>query len=360
MTEVKISLKHINQLGQGAFGVVSKMSVKEETNINNTVKSVNRGPSNKFCAVKIPSSRGDLAKIELYLLLKIQHDNVVKLLYYFIPKGLSEHIIIALELVEGGDLFGYMRTLNASNSDDRPSKIMGSLFDMFSYQLFRGLAYCHSHKVCHRDIKPENLLVNPITGILKIADFGCGAEFQTFDEEEHTWYIGTRVFRAPELLLGGDKYGFKVDVWSAAMVMSEMVLGVPVFYTTEKELGPFLIVIFEHLGIPTKADLEDMHATHFEPPTSLKNKKSIEQRIHKYEPVKEDKLVKLLKSILIYSPAARLSAWEACADVFFDSLSDIKTLNNGNPAPNFYNFSQHEVESMPKNVKLKLTKREKT
>lgn len=40
------------------------------------------------------------------------------------------------------------------------------------YQIFRALAYIHSHGICHRDIKPNNLLFNPETGVLKICDFG--------------------------------------------------------------------------------------------------------------------------------------------------------------------------------------------
>jgi len=95
--------------------------------------------------------------------------------------------------------------------------------------LFRGLAYCHSKKIAHRDIKPENLLVSPASGELKIADFGCGAVMVDADAG-HTFYVGTRIFRAPELLLGARKYSLKVDVWSAGVVMSEMTLGTPIFY----------------------------------------------------------------------------------------------------------------------------------
>lgn len=32
---------------------------------------------------------------------------------------------------------------------------------------------CHAIQL-HRDLKPENILVNPHTGILKLADLGCG------------------------------------------------------------------------------------------------------------------------------------------------------------------------------------------
>ena len=43
---------------------------------------------------------------------------------------------------------------------------------LYMYQLFRSLAYIHTLGICHRDIKPQNLLVNPMTGVLKLCDFG--------------------------------------------------------------------------------------------------------------------------------------------------------------------------------------------
>jgi len=41
---------------------------------------------------------------------------------------------------------------------------------IYTYQIFRGLLYLHSKKICHRDIKPQNILTNHIEVV--ICDFG--------------------------------------------------------------------------------------------------------------------------------------------------------------------------------------------
>jgi serine/threonine protein kinase len=32
------------------------------------------------------------------------------------------------------------------------------------FQLLKGLAFCHQHRVLHRDLKPQNLLINKVRG----------------------------------------------------------------------------------------------------------------------------------------------------------------------------------------------------
>lgn len=58
---------------------------------------------------------------------------------------------------------------------------------MFLYQILRGIAYCHSHRVLHRDLKPQNLLIDLRTNALKLADFGLARAFgipvRTFTHE---------------------------------------------------------------------------------------------------------------------------------------------------------------------------------
>lgn len=65
---------------------------------------------------------------------------------------------------------------------------------MFLYQILRGIAYCHSHRVLHRDLKPQNLLIDRSTNALKLADFGLARAFgipvRTFTHEVNAWFLG--------------------------------------------------------------------------------------------------------------------------------------------------------------------------
>lgn len=95
------------------------------------------------------------------------------------------------------------------------------------YQLLKGIAYCHSHRILHRDLKLANLLIDR-KGVLKLADFGLarafGVPIRTYTHEVVTlWY------RAPEILLGQARYSTPVDMWSVGCIFAELVTKRPLF-----------------------------------------------------------------------------------------------------------------------------------
>lgn len=116
----------------------------------------------------------------------------------------------------------------------------------FSFQLLKGIAYCHSHRVLHRDLKPQNLLIDKF-GHLKLADFGLARAFE-IPIRMYTHEVITLWYRAPEILLGSKHYSSPVDLWSAGCIIAEMFNKHPLF-PGETEIDA-IFRIFRALGTP--------------------------------------------------------------------------------------------------------------
>ncbi|KAK2121931.1 Mitogen-activated protein kinase 12 [Saguinus oedipus] len=89
------------------------------------------------------------------------------------------------------------------------------------YQMLKGL----------KDLKPGNLAVNEDCE-LKILDFGLARQA----DSEMTGYVVTRWYRAPEVILNWMRYTQTVDIWSVGCIMAEMITGKTLFKGSDRIL----------------------------------------------------------------------------------------------------------------------------
>lgn len=67
-------------------------------------------------------------------------------------------------------------------------------------------------------------------GEVKLADFGLARLYNAQDRQRpYTNKVITLWYRPPELLLGEERYGTSIDVWSCGCILGELFLKKPLF-----------------------------------------------------------------------------------------------------------------------------------
>ena len=134
---------------------------------------------------------------------------------------------IILEYCEGRALIDFLVGSNNHGFGELLSKLI-------FIKIFNAVKLCHDNGICHRDIKPDNILLdekyNP-----KLCDFGHATENK--DNLKEFENIGTKEYKAPEILKGKPYDGFKADIFSLGKTLVEVAHGKYVFkYANEKDV----------------------------------------------------------------------------------------------------------------------------
>ncbi|ETV85967.1 CMGC/CDK protein kinase [Aphanomyces astaci] len=283
----------LEKVGEGTYGVVYKAKDRVTGEVI-ALKKIRLEAEDEG----IPST----AIREISLLKELQHCNIVRL-YNIVHT--ERKLTLVFEYLDQ-DLKKYLDV--CEKGLEKP------ILKSFLYQLLRGIAYCHQHRVLHRDLKPQNLLINR-EGELKLADFGLARAFG-IPVRSYTHEVVTLWYRSPDVLMGSRKYSTPVDIWSIGCIFAEMANGGPLFAGTSE--ADQLDRIFRLLGTPTLdiypglVDLPEYKTDFpvYPPPASL---------AHLVPTLDADGL-DLMQQMLQYDPAKRITAADALKHPYFDDL----------------------------------------
>ena len=198
----------VAQIGEGTYGQVYKAKDKAtlEMVALKKVRLENEKEGFPITAVR-----------EIKILRQLNHRNIVNLkeivtdkqdaLDFRKDKG---SFYLVFEYMDH-DLMGLLESGLVDFNEQNNASIMKQLLD--------GLNYCHKKNFLHRDIKCSNILMNN-RGQVKLADFGLARLYNAEDKQRpYTNKVITLWYRPPELLLGEERYGPAIDVWSCGCIL---------------------------------------------------------------------------------------------------------------------------------------------
>jgi serine/threonine-protein kinase len=163
---------------------------------------------------------------EARLAARVRHPNVVPTLDVVVDAG---EIFVVLEYVHGEPLSRLIRVLPPNQRF--PVRITSAI----AFGTLMGLHAAHDARnergeplrIVHRDVSPQNIVIGP-DGVPRVLDFGIAKAFGRLRNTEEKEVKGKVAYLSPEQL-AGDLLDQRTDVYSASVVLWELLVGKKLF-----------------------------------------------------------------------------------------------------------------------------------
>ena len=316
-------------LGRGSYGVVCS-AYDRVTDRNVAIKKISK--LNDPIVLK-----RTLREIKLLRYFR-NTSNVVKLLEVLPIQSNDANEIYLVEELMDADMHSIIRS---------KQMLTEGHLQYFMFQMLLAVDEVHRSNVLHRDLKPGNILVN-INCETKICDFGLARGFplgqasnsqlspHVPDDIPVTEYVATRWYRAPEIMLF-KKYDGAADIWSLGCIFAELLNRKVMFPGKDyhdqlpkiiAKLGPIPVSMLNRiLSAKLKAYVERLgnclppvQQTHY---MGDEHAFDYERAFSYASPLAID----LLKRMLVYEPAQRITAREALRHPYLKIYADCMRVN---------------------------------
>ncbi|KAL9099673.1 MAG: hypothetical protein Q9163_004862 [Psora crenata] len=300
------NFEKLNHIEEGSYGWVSR------------AKEISTGEVVALKKLKMDTTNDGFPVTglrEIQTLMASRHTNIVALREVVMGDKLEE-VFLVMDFLEHD-----LKTLQ----EDMLEPFLPSETKTLLHQLTSAVKYLHSNWILHRDLKTSNILMNN-RGQIKIADFGM-ARYYGDPPPKLTQLVVTLWYRSPELLLGAEKYGAEIDLWSIGCIFGELLTKEPLLQGKNEvdELSKVNTAlqrhIFELCGIPTETTWPGFkrlpNARSLRLPSTNNNPRTTGSVVRARFPILTTAGAELLSSLLSLNPAARPTAAEVLTHAYF-------------------------------------------
>lgn len=172
--------------------------------------NIRRYRNNEVLAVKVldvDKNEEEIKDIQLEVNFLSSLKNCPNVTHYYGSILEGTKLWIIMEYCAGGSLRSLLK----------PGRLDERYIGVITRELLIALSFIHKAGVIHRDIKAANVLVTK-EGNVQLCDFGVAAQLTANNSKRQTM-AGTPYWMAPEVIIEGTTYSYKVDIWSLGITV---------------------------------------------------------------------------------------------------------------------------------------------